>query len=166
MIELKWKTASEANNDFFIIEKSMDGIKWQNIAIVQGAGTSSIMKKYLYNDSSSIADINYYRLKQTDHDQNFKYGPTVMVKKCSEEKSDNLIIYPNPSHGKINLQFINTTQQPFKTELLNVANQVIYTSTGLNKTIDMSHNLPGIYYVRVYLNDKILTTKIIRSNNL
>ena len=166
LIELKWKTASEANNDFFIIEKSMDGIKWQNIAIVQGAGTSSIMKKYLYNDSSSIADINYYRLKQTDHDQNFKYGPTVMVKKCSEEESDNLIIYPNPSHGKINLQFINTTQQPFKTELLNVANQVIYTSTGLNKTIDMSHNLPGIYYVRVYLNDKILTTKIIRSNNL
>ncbi len=165
MVLLQWNTASETNNDFFTVEKSLDGNLWNEIAKVKGAGNSSTLKKYFFSDTASVSDVSYYRLKQTDLDGNFKYGLTLFVKKCNEIEVNNLTVYPNPSKNKFNLLFKNTTQQPFKIDVFNTAGKLIFTNTGFNKIIDLSNNLSGIYYVHVYLNDKTLTTKIIVTNN-
>lgn len=63
----KWSTGTEKNNDYFSLEKSVDGQFWQPVAKVVGAGNSSTLKTYTAEDKDPGTTLNYYRLKQTDH---------------------------------------------------------------------------------------------------
>ncbi len=67
---LKWSTASEINNDYFIVEKSEDAIDWQKIGTLNGAGNSSIKLDYEMRDHNVSSTLTYYRLTQVDFDGN------------------------------------------------------------------------------------------------
>ncbi|NRA12263.1 MAG: hypothetical protein HRT57_09945 [Crocinitomicaceae bacterium] len=64
--ELNWTTASEINNDYFILEKSMDGFYFSNVATITGAGNSNGIITYSHIDSELNNQTTYYRLKQVD----------------------------------------------------------------------------------------------------
>jgi hypothetical protein len=76
---LTWSTASEENNDYFNIEKTKDGKDWSSIMTENGAGNSSIQLYYSFDDNNVEKIINYYRLKQTDYDGNFKYSDIISI---------------------------------------------------------------------------------------
>ncbi len=78
-VHLKWTTASEKNSDFFVIEKSEDGISFNDIAHVKASKNSNTNKNYTYNDNGRSGIVNYYRLKSIDLDESFKYSETVAV---------------------------------------------------------------------------------------
>ena len=63
---LKWSTASEQNNDYFLLERSKDGIYWINVNMTDGMGNSNTKTDYLFRDFTFTNDINYYRLTQVD----------------------------------------------------------------------------------------------------
>jgi hypothetical protein len=65
---LYWSTASEHNTNYFIIEKSDDGFKWNGIGQVQSAGNSTQKLDYSLEDADVSQVINYYRLHQYDID--------------------------------------------------------------------------------------------------
>jgi hypothetical protein len=87
---ITWSTASEHNNDYFIIERSTDGENWTTINKTTGMGNSNTLTKYSCLDNSFGKRINYYRLTQVDFDGLRKsYGPimidnrsTKIVVKC------------------------------------------------------------------------------------
>ena len=64
---LKWQTITEINNDYFIIEKSLDAQNWFDLAKIKSAGNSLITKNYEYSDRSITSYLTYYRLKQVDY---------------------------------------------------------------------------------------------------
>ena len=68
VVRLEWVTASEQNNSHFTVERSRDGIAFEDILMVPGAGNSQSMLYYHDLDRSPYDGINYYRLRQTDHD--------------------------------------------------------------------------------------------------
>lgn len=76
---LYWSTASENNNDYFNIEKSSDDEIWEIIDKQKGAGNSSNQLYYSFSDNNVEKIINYYRLKQTDYDGNFKYSDIISI---------------------------------------------------------------------------------------
>jgi len=65
---LSWVTATEINNDYFTLERSVDGENWLTIEQVDGSGNSSVEVSYEYIDDSYPNEVNYYRLIQTDFD--------------------------------------------------------------------------------------------------
>lgn len=65
-VKLNWKTASEINNDYFLVERSTDGNTFKTIAKVDGAGNSTHLISYYLIDQEFEKTINYYRLIQTD----------------------------------------------------------------------------------------------------
>ncbi len=67
-ISLNWSTATELNNDGFEIQKSTNLHKWETVAFVKGAGSSSEKHIYNFSDNSPIYGSNYYRLVQVDFD--------------------------------------------------------------------------------------------------
>jgi len=109
-INLDWVTASELNNDFFMVERSMDGVNYDEITQINGAGTSNIENKYSYLDTEPLSGANYYRLRQVDFDGSFEYTKVILVFMLENHKK--LQVYPNPSNGTVNIvfneQFINT----------------------------------------------------------
>lgn len=96
-----WSTASEKNNQFFTIESSVDGFKWEEIAIIESDKTTDVKKDYSYLDNSINSKLTYYKLKQTDINGNFTYSE-IIKNTCDIEEENNLQVYPNPSTGVLN----------------------------------------------------------------
>jgi endo-1,4-beta-D-glucanase Y len=77
---LIWKTASETNNDYFTLYKSIDGKEFVPIAQVNGAGNSNEMLEYEYiDDNIEHQGIVYYQLSQTDYDGTQSYSHVISV---------------------------------------------------------------------------------------
>ena len=66
--KLEWITASESNNDFFTVYKSLDAKVWEVMEVISGSGTSTESKSYTSTDFSINRGITYYKLCQTDFD--------------------------------------------------------------------------------------------------
>lgn len=94
-VDLDWATASETDNDFFTIERSINGSDWTELVQVDGAGNSSTRIDYHEIDPKPFYGDSYYRLKQTDFDGEFSYSPIVLITQNGEME---IVAYPNPSH--------------------------------------------------------------------
>ena len=76
---IKWSCATEINNNYFILERSLDGINFYDLIKLNGAGNSVNTTNYSYNDFTFEHTINYYRLKQVDFNGEFKYFNIVSI---------------------------------------------------------------------------------------
>ena len=65
---LTWSTSSESNCDFFLLEKSVDGILFERVAILKAGGNSKVVRKYEYMDSKEHSLRVFYRVLQVDND--------------------------------------------------------------------------------------------------
>ncbi|MCU0361514.1 MAG: T9SS type A sorting domain-containing protein [Bacteroidia bacterium] len=92
---LYWRTASEKNNKRFEIEKSTDGITFTIIGSREGKKNSQIIIEYEFLDTTSSEGLSYYRLKQIDLDDTFRYQRLISVS-CLPGAEEPLV-FPNPS---------------------------------------------------------------------
>jgi hypothetical protein len=94
--KIYWKTASEINSAYFIVERSIDGVIYEPISKVEAQRNSSQSNSYVWTDSD-IGSTFYYRLKQVDFDGRIRtIGPLIWSNK---KKSTENWFYPNPSNG-------------------------------------------------------------------
>ncbi len=84
--ELKWTTATELNNDFFTIEKTLDGTNFEIVGIENGAGHSNQYSDYSLIDYDVREVINYYRLKQTDLDGKYNFSEIISIDNRTNNK--------------------------------------------------------------------------------
>ena len=114
-VDLKWITASEINNDFFTIERSADAKEWKEV--LAGAGNSNQTINYFDSDYEPLTGISYYRLKQTDFNDQSSYSNIVPVKFIKDHVAGgNINLFPNQVRGEeiVNVEFSNI----FEEELL------------------------------------------------
>lgn len=69
-----WATASEIDNDRFVVERSTDGITFEPIGTVQGAVTTATQHDYAFIDPMPLAGWDHYRLKQVDLNGAYTYS--------------------------------------------------------------------------------------------
>lgn len=97
-VGLTWSTASELNNDYFTVERSSDGERYEELAVISGSGTTNIARHYAYEDRMPLAGRSYYRIRQTDYDGTFTFSPVEVVDNDLHQ-IPMLILSPNPSNG-------------------------------------------------------------------
>lgn len=78
-VKCTWATASEIDNDRFVVERSTDGITFEGLGTVPGSGTTAAEHAYSFVDPVPKAGIDLYRLKQIDMDGSFTYSETRSV---------------------------------------------------------------------------------------
>jgi len=83
---LTWITATELNNDYFILDKSLDGYNWTQLATINGAGTVYTPSLYTFNDSNPNSGLNYYRLSQVDYNSNIETFNVIYIDLTSKLK--------------------------------------------------------------------------------
>jgi hypothetical protein len=164
-VRLNWSTASETNNDFFTIQRSRDGMVFENVATVKGAGNSTVLQNYVAFDESPYEGVSYYRLKQTDYDGNCKYSDWVAV---NHTASDPLNVYPNPVIDQLNYVINAGEDGYFESELLDASGKMIsskkdFLSEGIQTlSHDFSALPPGTYMLRVRTKDEVYYRKIVK----
>lgn len=83
---LCWKTASEKDNDYFILEQSYNGVDWNYVGVSNGAGTSTETLKYEYKHSKYRDTTNYYRLSQVDFNGDKKIFDIIAINNSTGNK--------------------------------------------------------------------------------
>jgi hypothetical protein len=155
MVDLRWITAVEINNDHFTIERSTDGIQYEEIGEIEGAGNSNMAHEYSFADKSAPNGIIYYRLKQTDFN-----GDVEDLKTISVQFSLDVFIAPNPNHGSFNLTIAHD-----QTDIIihDISGRLVFAKNRVNRgnhEIDISQNSPGIYYLTLRNNGLSTTHQI------
>ena len=102
-VTLNWRTATETNNKGFGVEKRVSG-NWQEIAFVNGTGTTSAPVNYTYTDLNLVGTKASYRLKQVDLDGTFSFSDEVEVDLGSLDYSLDQN-YPNPFNPSTTINF-------------------------------------------------------------
>lgn len=95
---LKWRTSQEHDNDHFEVQRSEDGVSYNNIGMVEGSGTTSGPRTYQYVDSESSAQVrHYYRIKQVDYEGKSDYSSIAVVYESDETVEQRWNVSSNPS---------------------------------------------------------------------
>lgn len=98
-VKVEWLTASETNNAFYSVERSTDGINFETIANIQGAGNSDVQNTYSYIDLKPIEGVSFYRLKQTDFNGTSEVSELRRIVILLQEEEIRFAIFPNPSRS-------------------------------------------------------------------
>lgn len=91
-IEIKWATASEHNNDYFILEKANEHMQFSPITQVKGHGTINVLSEYKAVDTNPHP-VNLYRLKQIDYNGDYKYSQVFACNFSLEDENTNCEYY-------------------------------------------------------------------------
>ena len=160
-VQLNWSTASEHNNDYFSIEKSVDVEKWENVIKIKGAGTSTVRHDYDVVDEKPYGGVSYYRLRQVDFDKKESFSKVIRVEL---DKRHELFVYPNPSTGSFTIMSddeITSEQIKFIGALGNRLPITLENKAG-EITIDPGTIAPGIYFIQVLTSTGLRSVRVIR----
>lgn len=129
-VEVTWTTASETNNDFFTVQRSIDGVTFEDVVIVDGAGNSSTIINYSAIDYNPYGGTSYYRLKQTDFDGASKYSDVVAVS-CGNAATDfNLVNAYDQGNGTMAVVFNAGDNELYTVTLYDIIGKQITETTG------------------------------------
>jgi hypothetical protein len=145
-----WATASETNNDHFVVERSLDGSTFAAIATVQGQGTRATTTDYHFADAAAGrlgAPAVYYRLQQVDVSGRATYSAVRAVSFGLAA----LALYPTPTPGSTaTLDLSSLAPQVYQAQVLDLAGRVLLTRTfvgGAVHAFDVQRLPAGAYVV-------------------
>lgn len=165
-VDLNWATASELNNDYFTIERSVDAVNFQQIKNVDGAGNSTQTLLYSAVDNDPLSGISYYRLKQTDFDGKYSYSKVVSVYIDNNDGFQIVNTFNSIENGSLNVTINCGTNCFLNMELYDMTGKIVFSgdenSSGSQTNISIpTNNLSdGIYLLKIYNGEKIISKKL------
>jgi hypothetical protein len=155
-IDVEWTTATEENNEKFILQRSTDGLNWTEVTEVKGAGNSINAITYRYKDNQvTFSGRYYYRLKQIDFDGAFTYSSPCAVDFSGADKPFVYLLRDQHEavvawHGDDISDISFFSMQGGKVNVVEKSNY----------TFDYSSLTPGIYIVRIQYSKGVVTQRI------
>lgn len=166
---VNWTSATEFNNQYYTILRSLDGVYFEPVGVVMGAGNSSQPIEYHFIDQNPLSGISYYKLQQTDFDGKSESFNIVTV---NYKLDDNAwILYPNPTNGnELYIKFLgktSSTESPVLVYIFDLAGKEIFNTILENYSkqeslLNTSNELSkGVYLVKVRFNDAVRFERLV-----
>lgn len=166
-VYLNWLIEDNQTTDYFLIERSQDGVSYSTIARVNASGAA-----YQFIDKKPYEGISYYRINQYDKEGEFEYSPIRSVNNNITNAS--LLVVPNPANGKnIRLQLKGIPHnEACKVLIYNMQGSIVYRQT-VNISSEISQliqvqpktTLPyGMYHVEIRTENSVLRANFIINN--
>lgn len=160
---LEWQTSSELNNYGFEVQKSKNGRDWQMIDFVEGKETTSEIVNYQSRDETPFEGANYYRLKQIELDGNFEYSEVISIEYNNID--GRIKLFPNPSHGLLNLQINNPSSNSIKISISDNLGRSVWKKNLITGTSDLIEKIEfrgeGIYILMVQVGEEVYYKRLI-----
>ena len=157
---LTWSTATEINNQGFVIERksvsSSEELEWVEVGFKAGHGNSTEIHNYFFEDKPMFDGTYHYRLKQMNFDGTFDYSNEIEVNLFTVKSFALFQNYPNPFNPSttISFQLPQASYVTLKvydaigTEIETIAEG--YYPAGVHEVIfDASKLSSGIYLYRI-----------------
>lgn len=146
-VEISWVTATEQNNDHFVVERTADGTTFETVGTVEGSGNSSYAHSYHLTDTNPLEGVSYYRMRQVDYNGVSSSSPFAAVNFIRKTETS---VYPNPSVDGI-FTFLQDNEQAenevavFSADLKLIKKVMI--SPGEKTIISITDQPDGIYFL-------------------
>ncbi len=164
---LTWSTATEENNDFFVVEYSTDGNVFAPIGTVDGAGTTNEAAIYNFLHRNAPNGVSYYRVKAVAFDGEATYTGVISLVR-GERVFDIVSVYPIPVSSVVNVNFTTKVKGSSTIQIHNVAGKLmstqdVDTEDGINKvSLNVSSYPVGTYFLTVKNGEEVATTKFVK----
>ena len=166
-VEINWATIMEEDFRKFVVQRSANGIDFEDIGELPGKGFNiyDIKTRYSFVDRAPLLDKNYYRLKAVDLDDSFEY---FQVKLVHVQGVKDLSAYPNPSSGEvISFSFNFAPEESDRIILMDQLGVEVYSApvSGVTDRIVLQERLaPGIYMLKYRSANSEQVTRILVKN--
>jgi hypothetical protein len=149
-VEIEWATASEKNNDYFILERAVASDEFERITIVNGSGNSNIPVYYSYTDNVIGQGTVYYRLSQYDYDGTNEMLGVIAVQPNQKFISDYLQ-FTNPVSASETFEIILLQEITGCIKLLSSGGRKIFSTTIHPATgkVQIPNLNPGFYLLHL-----------------
>ena len=162
-VELSWTTASELNNNYFLLERSADGRSFEYIATMSGNGTTLQQSNYHFMDTKPEFGINYYRLKQVDYDGKFTYSDIVNTQIVDNKE---VRVYPSKVKDVFTIEKSKKIKDALTIKVFdlngNLHLQSEIPADEFKKELSVVNLTSGAYFVTVYYGEAMKNFKIIK----
>jgi uncharacterized delta-60 repeat protein len=162
---LKWSVAHETNNKGFEVEKSVDGINFEDIGFVQSKGNSEATNNYSFTDVKMLSGSNYYRLKQIGSDGLITYSSIIKL----DYSTFGWAILGNPvgENSWIQLQLDKTANVSVQVislsgDIIQTINKGVVSAGTYSIPLNLQNNAAGMYTVRLMVNNAAYTRSVIK----
>jgi len=160
---LKWATASEQNSKEFRVERSLNGTNYSQIGVVAAAGNATTTSTYQHTDyriDQLNSPVMFYRLKQVDMDNNFKYSNIIRLN-YNKAGTVPTIVYPNPTNSSVTITVGDDKLIGTEAVLSDVNGRILQRIkiTATSQFINMDRLVNGIYFIRLTNNETLKVVK-------
>ncbi len=164
-VDVKWTTASETNNDYFTVERSADGMRFDKINQTDGAGNSSSVLNYSTTDYTPLSGVSYYRLRQTDFDGNEEFSQIVSVEKNATDFEIINTVHET-TQGQLTVYFNCGSDCNIALELYDISGKKVFSSpknvleNNSGIVIPTSSLAGGIYLIKASNGSSLVFRKV------
>lgn len=136
---IEWSTSTEFENNYFIVERSTDGVEFDSLGMVDGSGNSLETIDYSFIDNSPES-INYYRICQVDYDGDRSYS-SLSYSGCESNSGIHIL---NASHIGNYIQIVISSEY----ELNSILD--VFDSRGKSIVRDSEPLVKGTNIIKLY----------------
>ena len=134
------------------VERSVDGVKFEELGRVKGAGSTEEPQEYSFVDEKPYPGLNYYRLRQVDFDGAFEYHKIISVLFDGKGNELGVHAFPNPAQSTLQANWSPDANQPTVLRLLDMMGRQLaeYRAPAGAGTFELPlHGLPaGLYFLQ------------------
>lgn len=158
-IQISWATASEVNNNYFEVLKSIDGTNFEVISKVEGQGNSNMLKSYSIEDFKVNSGMIYYKLRQVDFDGKSTIFNIISVEYIGGFEAK---LFPNPVNKGNEIDIESTEDGEMLIGIYNIAGQLVseYNSSESRMNISTEQLETGMYLIRIFQNNNVISKKL------
>jgi len=155
---LTWETASETNNAGFRVEQQSAGGRFEHIAFVPGAGTTTETQAYQHRVVELAPGTYTFRLQQVDRDGTVHTSPEVEVALALDTPYALSAAYPNPARSAVQLDLMVRRPQAVRAFVYDALGRHVRTlhdgPVNANEPLSLAlhaETLPsGMYLIRIH----------------
>jgi Secretion system C-terminal sorting domain len=138
---VNWQTANEQNMLDFGVERSLDGLKFEQIATVKATNAPNI---YSYKDATAQDNtLYYYRLAMRENNGKTEYSKVVTATLSGKTKT--VLVFPNPAKDVLNISGIEPSDE---WQIVDIIGKTRATYKG-SQTLDLAGFSNGIYFIKI-----------------
>ncbi|MEZ4982961.1 MAG: T9SS type A sorting domain-containing protein [Saprospiraceae bacterium] len=145
---LNWSTLYEANSERFVIERTRDGRRWEQLGEIAAGGNTEAISQYYFKDASPLTGKSFYQIKQMDSAGNISYSAMQSVEFNATEQGE---VYPNPFVDFVRIKVSNETRIGPEVLVYDALGNLVHHESGLEAStflrLDLNHLQAGLYTI-------------------
>lgn len=161
-VRLDWRAEGLVAGGYFELEKQRENEGFEKIAEVHP--TNPELTQFTFLDQSSMAAVNYYRIRQIDPDGRFSVSPVVEV---TMEVGAWVKLYPNPAENQLTIESMASGTRDMQLRLFDVSGRMLFHSTekiapGQRIQVNISKLPAGMYSYQLLSGTHVKAGKLIK----